>query len=264
MSAEHDVQPAATDASRVSTIVAPASARVRAEWRARIAAEYASATITQELVLWLMVIGAPPDLIDEGLAIVSDELMHSRLSNDVYAAAGGNEPPAIDRSMLGLTRQHDSVELDVLAATVRVFCLGETVAVPLFSHLRDRCTVAPARAALDRIIVDEVRHREFGWDTLDYLAATNIEPLIVPYLRHELPAMFLQLQRNYGMANRAVAADHGSISDDDRAWGLAPPREYAAILDRAFERDYSPRFEARGLATKSLWQAALGIWCQTK
>ena len=62
---------------------------VREEWRARIAAEYTSAAVTQHLVLWLIQAGAPPDLIDAGLAIVADELVHSRMSHEVYVAASG-------------------------------------------------------------------------------------------------------------------------------------------------------------------------------
>src|SRR4051794_32589669 len=141
-------------------------ARVRHEWRARIAAEYTSAAITQHLVLWLIQAGAPPDLIDAGLVIVADELVHSRMSHEVYVAAGGTAPPAIDREQLGLARRSPHLELDILRVAVRVFCLGETVAVPLFSHLRAGTTEPIARAALDRILVDEVRHRDFGWDML--------------------------------------------------------------------------------------------------
>src|SRR3954469_16922701 len=88
-------------------------ARVRHEWRARIAAEYTSAAITQHLVLWLIQAGAPPDLIDAGLAIVADELAHSRLSHEVYTAAGGTQPPALDRDQLGLARGQ-ALELDLL------------------------------------------------------------------------------------------------------------------------------------------------------
>src|SRR3954449_9454804 len=104
--------------------------RVRDEWRARIAAEYTSAAITQHLVLWLIQAGAPPDLIDAGLAIVADELAHSRLSHEVYTAAGGTEPPALEREVLGIRRATRTLEHDILHAIVRVFCLGETVAVP--------------------------------------------------------------------------------------------------------------------------------------
>ena len=60
-------KPAARPARRSSKqAIATASDRVRGEWRARIAAEYGSAAITQHLVLWLIQIGASPDLIDAG------------------------------------------------------------------------------------------------------------------------------------------------------------------------------------------------------
>ena len=220
------------------------TARVRDEWRARIAAEYTSAAITQHLVLWLIQAGAPPDLIDAGLAIVADELAHSRLSHEVYVAAGGTQPPALDRDHLGLERSA-TLELDILHVAVRVFCLGETVAVPLFSHLRAPCTEPVARAALDRNLRDEVRHRDFGWDLLDWLAA--VLPDLEVRVTCVLPAMMRELEASYGTANAAVAADDGEMTEAERAWGLAPPRDYAEILARAIEHDFRPRFAARDI-----------------
>lgn len=225
---------------------AVASPRVRHEWRARIAAEYGSAAITQHLTLWLMQAGAPPDLIDDGLAIVADELAHARLSHDTFVAAGGEGGPQIDQAQLELVRT-GALPADILRVAVRVFCLGETVAVPLFAHLRDGCTQPIARAALDRILRDEVRHREFGWDLLDWsLAAGASSAAVTPML----PAMFGELERSYGAGNAAVAADldGGALPRADRAWGLAPPREYAEILARTMDREYRPRFAARGIA----------------
>ncbi len=234
------MQPAAAAQGRLSEV------RIREEWRARIAAEYTSAAITQHLVLWLIQAGAPPDLIDAGLAIVADELAHSRLSHEVYTAAGGTAPPAIDRDGLALARTAAPLEHDILRAAVRVFCLGETVAVPLFSHLRERCTQAVARAALDRILRDEVRHRDFGWDLLDWLCA--IDPTTPARVEAALPAMLADLEQSYGRGNPTVAGDDGEITAEARAWGLAPPREYAAILAETIEKDYGPRFAARGVS----------------
>ncbi len=222
-------------------------ARVRAEWHARVGAEYTSAAITQHLTLWLIQIGAPPDLIEAGLAIVSDELVHSRSSHDVYVAAGGAEPPAIRREQLGLARSSAALEVDILRTCLRVFCLGETVAVPLFAHLRAECTEPIARTALDRILVDEVRHREFGWDLLDYMIASGAEPAAIAI---ELPALVRQVEASYGVDNPVVAADAGAITQVERAWGLAPPREYAAILAECIEHDYKPRFAARDIALR--------------
>jgi hypothetical protein len=219
--------------------------RVRDEWRARIAAEYTSAAITQQLVLWLIQAGAPPDLIDAGLAIVADELAHSRLSHAVYTAAGGGEPPALDRDALGLARTTARLEDDILRAAVRVFCLGETVAVPLFRHLREGCTEPVARTALDRILRDEVRHRDFGWDLLDWVMTLDDE--VPARVAAELPAMLRELEASYGTANDAVARDDGAMTEADRAWGLAPPRDYAEILAHTIERDFVPRFAARDI-----------------
>ncbi len=222
------------------------TARVLGEWRARIAAEYASAAVTQHFVLWLMQAGGPPDLIDAGLAIVSDELVHSRMSHEVYAAAGGTEPPAIHPQTLGLTRASERIEHDLLSAALRVFCLGETVAVPLFRHLREGCTQPIARAALDRILRDEVSHRDFGWDVLDWLLVT-LGSQVGERARRDLPAMFAQLEASYGAGNATVQNDDGSLTEDERGWGLAPPKDYAAILHRTFEQEYKPRFAVRGI-----------------
>lgn len=223
-----------------------AHAIVLGEWRARIAAEYASAAITQHFVLWLMQAGAPPDLIDAGLVIVSDELAHSRMSHDVYVAAGGDALPAIDRDALGLARKHERIEDDILFACLRVFCLGETIAVPLFKHLREPCTEPSARAALDRILRDEVRHRDFGWDVLDWLMTID-EARVRDLATRALPEMFTRLEASYGEANSVVANDAGAMPNEARAWGLAPPREYAEILARTMDREWKPRFSARGI-----------------
>ncbi len=252
-------KPAGKKPSLTSSRRAPSSQRVRDEWRARIAAEYGSAAITQHLVLWLIQIGASPDVIDAGLRIVEDELVHSRMSHEVYVDAGGTEPPHIDRDTLQLHRRAQlPVELDVLRTVVRVFCLGETVAVPLFSHLRAGCTVPSARAALDRVLRDEVRHRDFGWMALDWLLTTPLGPQIPTIVEAELPRMFGDLEHSYGTGNPAHGDERsGLMADTDRAWGLAPPAEYAEILHRTFTRDYQPRFAARGIDATPAWGARL-------
>ncbi|CAN94692.1 hypothetical protein predicted by Glimmer/Critica [Sorangium cellulosum So ce56] len=232
----------------------PASDAVRAEWGRRVEAEYRSAAITQHLTLWLIQMGASPDLIDDGLRIVKDELAHARLSHRVHARAGGGALPALRRETLGLRSSGDEpLEMSVARAGVEVFCLGETVAVPLFKVLREGCTVPVARRALDRILRDEVRHRDFGWTLLRYLLEQPCAPAVRQLVERELPAMFTRLRRSYmppGGARRAA------MSDDDRVWGLMPPARYGEILERAVERDYAPRFGEHGLDATTAWRAA--------
>lgn len=225
-----------------------ASETVRLEWRNRIQAEYTSAAITQHLTLWLIQMGASPDLIDDGLRIVNDELVHARMSAEVYAAAGGDVPPQLDRESLQLERNPEQLlEHDVARAGVQVFCLGETVAVPLFSHLREGCSVTVARDALDRILVDEVRHRDFGWQLLDALMDLPMADVLRAQITAELPGMMSGLAYSYGDLTEDDDEALEDISDADRAWGLAPASEYATILQRTIERDYIPRFNERSI-----------------
>ncbi len=221
---------------------------VRYEWAGRIEAEYRSAAVTQQTVLWLLQIGASPDLVRAGLRIVADELAHAELATKVFVAAGGKGTPVLDRSSLGLARTHRELEHDVVSAVVRIFCLGETVAVRLFANLRKGASVPVARRALDRVLADEVRHRSFGWIALEWLLFLPCADELRAVVEAQLPIWLGQLERDYG-----DGLDRGirSVTDVERAWGIAPWKEYAAILHRAHDRDYAPRFARLGIAFPS-------------
>lgn len=222
-----------------------ATPRVAAEWLRRVEAEYRSAAITQHLTLWLIQIGASPDLVRDGLAIVDDELVHAELSREVWSAAGGGGTPTLDRATLGLARQHAELELDVADAVTRVFCLGETVAVPLFQNLRAGAVVPVARRALDRILKDEVRHRDFGWTALGWILEQPWGAAARALVEEALRGWFAELEQSYGTE---VVEPLDAVVEAERAWGLAPASEYAEILHRTIERDYRPRFERLGVA----------------
>jgi hypothetical protein len=227
----------------------PATDRVRGEWANRVRAEYTSAAITQHLTLWLIQMGASPDLVRDGLRIVDDEMDHAELSHAVLEAAGGALDGPIPRESLGLRRNPGRpLEWDVLWTGVRVFCLGETVAVPLFSALRGPCTQSQARDALDRILVDEVRHRDFGWTLLAWMLEQHAGAQ--DQVQSWLPGMFAEQRAQY-----AAPGPEDPVSDSERAWGLMPPSEYAAVLARTVERDYVPRFGALGVNARQAWDA---------
>ncbi|HZS39060.1 MAG TPA: ferritin-like domain-containing protein [Polyangia bacterium] len=226
--------------------------RTRAEWTRRVEAEYASAAITQHLTLWLIQIGCSPDLIRDGLAIVGDELAHAELAHAVVAACPSppGRPLTLARAGLGLARTgDDALEDDVVRACVRVFCLGETVAVRLFRALRAGCTVPVARRALDRVLRDEVRHRDFGWALLGWLLDGDAADARRALVERELPELFAGLRENYG------ASDARACSPSERAWGLMPAIEYRDVLVATVERDFVPRFSRLGLDARRAWQS---------
>ncbi len=230
---------------------------VRRQWARQVTAEYRSSALAQELTLWLTQLGASPDLIGAGLRIAADELEHARLSHEVYGVAGGTSAPPLDRANLAIARgEGAALERRVLDAAVVIFCLGETVAVPLFRHLRAGCDVAAPRAVLDQIVRDEPRHSSFGWDLLDWLLDGPCEGQ-EDHVAAALRSGFAALERAYG--------DHGlpagaQLSPQDRGWGLAPRHEYADILRSTFDRVWQPRFGAYGIDPTPAWEARTSAW----
>jgi hypothetical protein len=220
---------------------------VRGEWLRRVEAEYRSAAITQHLGLWLIQIAAPPDLIADSRRIVADEMIHAEMSHVTFVAAGGSEAPKLVRESLALPRSRAPLEHDVLRHGVEVFCLGETVAVRLFKRLRQHCSVPEARRALDRILKDEVRHREFGWTLLEWLLSTPLAGELRALLDQELPAMIRRVRKNYGATEGPPRKPETRLSDSDCAWGLMALEEYAEAVEETVQRDYVPRFRAMGI-----------------
>jgi len=240
---------------------------VAAEWSRRTQAEYTSAAIAHQVTLWLIQAGGPPDLIRDGLRIVDDELAHSELSAGVMAATGGTcAPPVIDRASLILPGGPDP-STALVSSVVRYFCVGETVAVPLFRMLRERCSVPKARRALDRVMRDEPRHRQFGWDVLDWLLLGD-EDSVVGLATRDLPAVLAAVDAAYGPSagdqapgdqapgdqppgDQAPGDQPSGLSPDLLAWGLAGRPEYARTLSTCLAHEVLPRFAARGVTVAS-------------
>lgn len=227
---------------------------VRREWLRRVEAEYRSAAITQHLTLWLIQIGASPDLVRAGMRIAGDEIAHAEMSHRTYVTAGGTGGPSLVRESLELKRTAgDPLEHDVARVGVEVFCLGETVAVPLFKELRVPCTVPVARRALDRILRDEVRHRDFGWTLLGWLFEHPLADDLRGVVDRELPRWFRRLRSSYAPPPRG---SEPVVTAEDRSWGLMPISLYRSSVDKAFVRDWKPRFAKVGIDARSAWSAA--------
>lgn len=224
---------------------------VRAEWLRRVEAEYRSAALTQNLTLWLMQLGAPLEFVHAGLRVVRDELSHAQLSARIYAAAGGRSSPELERDTLALVRTGDQpLEWDVLRVVVDNYCLGETAAVRLFQRLYEHAEVAQARRVLERILRDEVRHRDFGWSLLEWLLTTPAAPGFRTLIDRELGPMLSRLRAVYGGAWADAPEPKRLVDDPPPAacgWGLMPISNYVAAIDETCRRDLAPRFAALGI-----------------
>lgn len=242
MSARRDVP-----AARARSEQPPA--RVAREWLRRVEVEYRSAAVTQQVGLWLTEIGAPPSLIRAALRIAADEIAHAELSHRVYRAAGGREVPALVRESLTFSARHGPAqrELDVARACVEIFCLGETAAVRIFSVMRAQCTVPSARRALDRVLRDEVRHRDFGWTLLPWLL-DSYGAKVRAHVTTVLPGALARIWRAYVSPTSGAGP---AATEVDRAWGLIGEEDYVRAVDKTLSLDWSRRFAELGFEVAS-------------
>ncbi len=219
---------------------------ISAEWRRRTESEYTSAAIAQQVTLWLIQLGAPPDLIRDGLGVVADELAHSELSAVVADRAGGSAgAPVIDPGSLVLDDGGDRATA-LVSSILRFFCIGETLAVPLFRMLHRRCSVPVALRALDRVLRDETRHRQFGWDVLDWtllVGGLSVRNALV----EQAPVMLEEVASAYAFVMGNGVETEAAMSPNVLAWGLAPASDYFSTVSTALAGDVQPRLVARGV-----------------
>jgi hypothetical protein len=215
------------------------------EWTSQIRAEYVSSALTQQLGHWLTMIGASPDLIRAARTIAEDELVHAELATDVVRGAGATPSPMLVREQMEYLRDPaEPLELAIARACLKSFCLGETSAVPLFAAMREACCVPVARVFFDRVLRDEVRHRDFGWLLLDWLLITPEATAVRGVIGRDVGDRF---REHYRRHVPAVARER-ELTAADRAWGLLPDEGYAVVMERCVQRDLVPRFAERGFS----------------
>lgn len=136
--------------------------------------EHASSAAFCRVLLELLAHGAPASLLADVLHAVRDELRHAEVWSQVF----GTPPLACDElpvnaQLLGLQGRQLQ---DLIAETFRDGCVGEAWAA-LRAAERARCQPMPpeARAALDVLAADEVRHAELAWRTLAWSTRLSSE-----------------------------------------------------------------------------------------
>lgn len=215
---------------------------MRTEWANRVRAEYGSAALTARVVHGLIATGLPRPLIDTALRIVRDELDHAEISHRTLVALGGEEETLnIDIANLAGPSSNAPVLANLTESILGAFCVGETVAVPLFAAMRAGATRPEVLEALDRILRDEAVHRAFGWDVLE--ALTTLDPTGVPEFASA------RIEGLIGAARRAYVVEVGMprLEPEERAAGLIDLEDYARIFEDCVRDSIRPRFAALGI-----------------
>ena len=217
-----------------------ASRRVLSEWRNRAEAEYSSAAVAARVVHNLIATGMPRALIHTGQRIVNDELDHAELSLGVWRALGGEGEVQVD--VTRLTPPEGPPLLLLAQDVLRAFCVGETVAVPLFAAMREGAEHPAVLSALERILRDEAVHRAFGWDALEALVA--LDPAgVPPFMAQRLPEALMSCRKAYVVPHTTQIR----LTPEERGAGLIDLHEYEQIVEACVEESILPRFARLGI-----------------
>ena len=196
-------------------------------WTAIGLMEHASVASFARFSLELIAHGAPPALLAAAHAAAADEVRHAEAALALASAFAGRPigPGALPQAALGGTR--DLVELAV--ATAREACIGETLSVVLAAEQLRTATDPAVRQVLARIIEDETRHAELGWDTVRWILA------ICPEAREPVAEIFAHAEDH--LPSIAPFARGG---EQTVAHGLPSVRRLQAALEAGLVRVVEP------------------------
>jgi hypothetical protein len=138
-----------------------ARARLANAWARDAALEHASVASFARFSLELLSVGAPSDLVEMAARAMIDETEHARLC---YALASRFAGRMLGPDRIDLAGAATSASLsDIVYATVRDGCVGETIAAMIAEAALERTTDPEARRALEIIAADEARHAELAY-----------------------------------------------------------------------------------------------------
>jgi len=211
-------------------------------WLGRYHAEYQSAALASELLHWLMAMGLSSEFTSRMSTVVAEELKHAELSRDVYLAAGGS-PEAVSKfrmvPFLG-AEAGERIDRRAMAVTAEFFCVGETVAAPLFRSLLSSTTVPVALDVVRQIWKDEASHGALGRALLEELLGRGGSEA-KDWLRSRVSGYVEQILAFYGGGSRQP------VSELQRSWGVLSPDLYTKLSEDCVAKVVTPHFRKLGL-----------------
>ena len=222
---------------------------IAAEWQRRVAAEYRSAALTAQLAHLIIQVGLPHEFVDRAQRVVRDELDHAELSQEAMEYYGGTKPPVLRAERLRHPVHPQGPVATLLDLVLANFCIGETLAVPLFQAMWRGVSDDVAKRVVQRVLKDEVIHRQLGWDLLDELLARDPGG-VRTFAASALDTHLSAVERAY-----AAQPGHTSISSAAKSAGLIPPSDYHRILWETVGGFLVDCCSERGIELSERWAA---------
>jgi len=224
---------------------------IRAEWQARTLAEYRAAAVAGEFLCWLIRLGFSPEVLQEAHRVVGNELRHAELCFEVYQGLGGDGDP-LDVAE-GCLVAHQGVGKPtfqrLVLACLDTFCIGGTLAQPLFEAMQSGATEAAPRQALDRIVGDGVAHVDFAWKVLDE-AMEQDKKVVKGLAKTHLPSFFGKVEKSWGLLPEGWVEP---VGPEELRHGLMPRVRYKRAFYQAVAEDLLPRLDSRNLPGRAAW-----------
>ena len=139
--------------------------------------EHAAIASFARFALQLLALGAPPRFVAEAWRAADDERAHALLFFGLARAHGAAAlgPDTLDVS--GALAGADDV-IDVVTKTVREGCVAETISAMLLQRACETAADPQLRAALQRVLAEELRHVELAWSFVAWACARGDERLV--------------------------------------------------------------------------------------
>jgi len=207
--------------------------------------EHASVASFSRFVLQLLMIGAPADLLVQAQQAIGDEIRHAKLVFALASRYGGTSwgPGPLDvRGSL----EPSALDFEsILRGVIEEACVSETLAAIEAHAALGEARDAAARAALEVIAADELRHAQLGWRTLRWgleRSDASTRTRLLAYLHHCVDRAWMERPEAIRHPEHAVLATHGMLDDQGRRrvveLGL---REVVAPAVCTLERTYAGR-----------------------
>jgi len=213
--------------------------RIQEFWSAQVQAEYASATITAQYVHWLQRVAASPDLIKQGLRISDDEMVHAELAFSIAEQAGSSATLVLNDAQLNPIETFSSLQKCIFERNLRFYCLGETVAIPLFKAMLKNAEIEEVIIVYRQILKDEGRHSDYGWLSLAWMMAHWPESAL--WLEELLPSALVSIKNEYIVDSESP---YPALTEKERQWGMIEVQQYSDILLQTISTQYQKQLSA--------------------
>lgn len=208
----------------------PDEARIGELWLRQGLAEHASIAAFARFQLHLIQLGAPPELLEQTVHAMADEVKHARMCFTLAERFRGRSagPGPLDTS-----GALSGDALTIIEAAVAEGCVNETVSVEYCREALARCGDAEVRAVLGQIVTDEDRHVELAWGFINWALDKYPE-----FRRPAIVAIRSEVRQDFGEAPR------GHEPPEMERYGILRASTEADVRRRAIHDVVVPRVQA--------------------